>query len=129
MSSTPLAIVATFPSLEEAHMAKNLLHANGIAALVDDHGHPAEHLGLASVRLLVEPELAPQVRSLLPNKTRLVNYPPEFARNGEAHTVADQGLESGHDDPPGPSLGAIIVLLIFALALAVAWILLTIFVL
>jgi hypothetical protein len=122
MPVKPFAIVAAFPTLEEAHMARNLLEVHGIRSVVDEYAHGATgNLSRSGIRLLVEPERAPLVRSLLPNKDRLIETAPEPVDAVASQATGDRSLDPGFDASPGPSLAAVVLLLTITLLLALAW--------
>ena len=126
-----LAVVATFPTLEEAHLAKNLLEVHGITSILDDKvSHGSEHVTGHGVHLLVHAEKTLLVRNLLPNKARLVETPAhvaQFTQPSEPQRADHVGLDPGFDAPRGPSLTAIVLLLTLAMVLALTWIAVTIF--
>lgn len=128
MSWKQFAVVASFPTLEEAHLAKNLLEVHGITSILDEYaGRPTEHANGKGVHLLVRAEQTLQVRDLLPNKERLVEMVPQRPDSEAAPIIAGRGLDPGFDGPGGPSLNAVLWLFALALVLAAAWIIVTVF--
>jgi hypothetical protein len=121
MPPPELTVIAIFPSVEEAHMARNLLLDHEISShLIEARGY-GDHVHKPDVHLLVPPECAATARQLLPKKSRLIEPSalPKSAEDSAAVAFPEPQAEFEHI--PGPSLGTMLLGLVIVVGLVAAW--------
>jgi hypothetical protein len=112
------AIVATFDTVHEAHLAASYLESQGIPArLVDDFlAGVATHLvpALGGIKLMVLPRHAERAARLVDDLRRNSSAPPEGSDENETDDMAEDAVGERRDPSDEPGLLAALVLLFAA---------------
>jgi|GEM_PF-4506850 len=121
MPPSELTAIAVFPSLEEAHMARNLLLNHEISSHLVEAQSYGHHAPNGDVHLLVALECAAMARQLLPKKSRLIE-PSDLPKPVQASAaLVPFDPQPEHERVPGPSLGTMLLGLAIIVGLVVAW--------